>query len=73
MSSTIKVRERLAVNEQKSHRCNLEGLSLKKLKEGDTKGKCCTEVSNMFAALEDLEAEVEVNSAWEMIRENLKI
>jgi hypothetical protein len=31
------------------------------------------EVSNRFAALEDLDAEVEINSAWEMIGENIKI
>jgi hypothetical protein len=27
----------------------------------------------MFAALEDLNTEVEINSAWETIRENIKI
>jgi hypothetical protein len=27
----------------------------------------------MFAALEDLDTEVEINSAWETIRENIKI
>jgi hypothetical protein len=31
------------------------------------------EVSNRFAALEDLDTEVEINSAWEIIRENIKI
>jgi hypothetical protein len=31
------------------------------------------EVANGFAALEDLDAEVEINSAWETIRENIKI
>jgi hypothetical protein len=31
------------------------------------------EVSNRLANLEDLDAEVEINSAWEMIRENIKI
>jgi hypothetical protein len=31
------------------------------------------EVSNRFAAFEDLDTEVEINSAWEMIRENIKI
>jgi hypothetical protein len=31
------------------------------------------EVSNRFAALEDLDAEVEINSGWEMIRENITI
>jgi hypothetical protein len=30
-------------------------------------------VSNRFAALEDLDTEVEINSAWETIRENIKI
>jgi hypothetical protein len=27
----------------------------------------------MFAAFEDLDAEVEINSAWETIRENIKL
>jgi hypothetical protein len=31
------------------------------------------EVSNRFAALEDLDAEVEINTIWETIRENIKI
>jgi hypothetical protein len=32
------------------------------------------QVSNRFAALEELDVEVEINSsAWEMIRENIKI
>jgi hypothetical protein len=30
-------------------------------------------VSYRFAALEDFEEEVEINSAWESIRENTKI
>jgi hypothetical protein len=31
------------------------------------------EVTNRFAALEDLDTEVEINSAWEAIRENIKM
>jgi hypothetical protein len=31
------------------------------------------EVSNTFAALEDLDTEVDINTAWETIRENIKI
>jgi hypothetical protein len=31
------------------------------------------EVSNRFAALEDLVTAVETNSAWETVRENVKI
>jgi hypothetical protein len=34
--------------------------------------KTVVEVSK-FAILEDLDAEVEVNNAWETIRENIKI
>jgi hypothetical protein len=30
-------------------------------------------MSNRFAALEDLDAEVEINSAWETISENIKM
>jgi hypothetical protein len=31
------------------------------------------EASNRFAAMEDLDVEVEINSAWETISENIKI
>jgi hypothetical protein len=68
-----KVRERLAVNKQRSQRFDMERFSLKKLNEGGSKEKFRVEVSNRFAALEDLDAELEINNAWETIRENIKI
>jgi hypothetical protein len=68
-----KVRERLAVNKQRSHRFHMERFSLKKLNNVEGKEQFRVEVSSRFAALEDLDAEVEINSAWEMIRENIKI
>jgi hypothetical protein len=68
-----KVRERLAVNKQGSQRLDMERFNLKKLNEVQGKEQFCVEVSNRFAALEDLDAEVEINSAWETIRENIKI
>jgi hypothetical protein len=61
------------VNEQRSHRFYIEWFNLKKLNEVEGKEKCPVEVSNMFADLECLDAEVEIISAWEMIRENIKI
>jgi hypothetical protein len=64
-----KVRERLTVNKQRSQIFDMERFNLKKLNEVEGKKKYCVEVSNRFAALEDLDAEVEINSAWEMIRE----
>jgi hypothetical protein len=51
----------------------MERFSLKNLNSVEGKGQFCVEVSNRFAALEHLDAEVEINSAWEMIRENIKI
>jgi hypothetical protein len=65
-----RVKERLAVDKQRSHRFHMERFNLKKLNEVETKEQFHVEVSNTF---EDLDAEVEINSAWEMIRENIKI
>jgi hypothetical protein len=67
-----KVRERLALNKQRSHRFHMERSNLKKLNKVDVKEQYCV-VSNKFAALEDLDTEVDINSAWKMIRENINI
>jgi hypothetical protein len=68
-----KVRERLAVKKQRSHSFLMERSNLKKLNEVEDKEKFHVEVSNSFAALEDLDAVVEINSAWEMTGENINI
>jgi hypothetical protein len=64
-----KVRDILAVNKQRSQRFNMERFNLKKLNDVEGKEQFSVEVSNRFAALEDLDTEVEINSAWETIRE----
>jgi hypothetical protein len=69
----VKVRERLAVNKQRSHRLYMARFNLKKLNEVEGKEQFRVEVSDRFAALEDLDTEVEINSAWEVIRENIKM
>jgi hypothetical protein len=51
-----KVRERLAVNKQSSHRFHME--RFKKLNQVESKEQFHVEVSNRFAALEDSGAEV---------------
>jgi hypothetical protein len=43
------------------------------LNDVQNKKKHHTDVSNRFTALQDLDAEVESNSAWETIKENIKI
>jgi hypothetical protein len=65
--------EKLAVNKQRSQRFDMERFNLKKLKVVGGKEQFRVEVSNRFAALEDLDIEVEINSAWETFRENIKI
>jgi hypothetical protein len=68
-----KVRGRLAVNKQRSQRFHLDKFNLKKLNEVAVKEQYQVEFSNRFASLEDLHTEVEINSALEMIRQNIKI
>jgi hypothetical protein len=58
-----KIRERLAVNKQRSHRFVMKRFNLKKLNDVECKEQFRVEVSNRFAALDDLDAEAEINSA----------
>jgi hypothetical protein len=51
----------------------MERFNLKKLNYVEGKEQFCVEVSNRFAALDDLDIEVESNSDWETIRKNIKI
>jgi hypothetical protein len=55
------VRDRLAVNKQRSHRFHMQRFDLKKLSEVECKEQYRFEVSNRFAVLEDLDAEVEIS------------
>jgi hypothetical protein len=68
-----KVRERLSVNKQRSQRFDMERFNLKKLKDVEGKEQYRVEVSIRYAALENLDTQVKINSAWETIRENIKI
>jgi hypothetical protein len=67
------VRERLAVSKQTVHRVRMESLCLKKLKEVEDKEQYPVEISKPFAALENSGTEVDINKAWETVRENIKI
>jgi hypothetical protein len=69
----VKVKGRLAVNKQRSQTFHMERFNLKKLIEVEGKEKYRVEVSNRFPALKDLDTEEEINSAWETVRENIKI
>jgi hypothetical protein len=64
-----KVKERLAVNIQRSQRFHMERFNLKKLNEVEGKEKYRVEVSNKFAALEDLDAEMELIVPGKQLKE----
>jgi hypothetical protein len=51
----------------------MERFNLRKLNEVEGEEQFRVQVSNRFAALKDLDTEVEINSAWETIRQNIKI
>jgi hypothetical protein len=51
----------------------MERFNLKNLNDVEGKEQFRVEVSNRIAALEDLDTKVEINSAWETIRENITI
>jgi hypothetical protein len=65
--------ERVSVNKQSSQRFQRERFNLKKLDEVEGKQQFRVKVSNKLAALEDFDTEVEINGAWETIRENINI
>jgi hypothetical protein len=51
----------------------MESFNRKKLNDVEGKEQFRVQLSILFAALEDLDAEVEINSSWETIRQNIKI
>jgi hypothetical protein len=51
----------------------MEKFELRILNEVKFKVKCSAEISKRFQTSGDLDAEVEINSAWEIIRENIKM
>jgi hypothetical protein len=66
-------KERLAVSKQTTHGVHIEKFSLRELNEVESKEEYRVEILNRFAALENLDVEVDINRAWETVRENIKI
>ncbi|PNF41324.1 hypothetical protein B7P43_G17043, partial [Cryptotermes secundus] len=59
-----KVRERLAVSKQTTHTVHMERFHLKKLNEVEGEEQYRVEISNRFAALENLDTEADVNQTF---------
>jgi len=67
-----KLRERLAVSKQATQKFDGERFNLRKLNELEVKNKYQIKITNIFAALENLNVDEDVNRAWENIKENIK-
>jgi hypothetical protein len=68
-----KVRETLAASKQTMHRFHTVRFTLKKPNEVEGKEQYRVEISNRFAALENSDTAVDINRAWQAIRESTKI
>ena len=67
-----KLRERLSVCKQAAQKFEGERFNLRKLKELEVKENYHIEITNRFAALENLNVDVDVNRVRENIKENIK-
>jgi hypothetical protein len=67
-----KIRGKLEVNKQGSHKFHMEKFNLRKWSKVEGKEKYRVEVLNRFSALGDVDAKFAINTVWEMIRENKK-
>jgi hypothetical protein len=67
-----KLRDQISVGKQVRQKFDLERFDLRKLDDTEVKGKYQVEISNRFAALENIDENLGINSAWESIRENIK-
>ena len=66
------VRERLAVSKQTAQNFDGEKFNLRKLNDLQVRKQNQTDITNRFAALENLSDWKDINRAWENIKENIK-
>jgi hypothetical protein len=67
------VRDRLAVSKQAAQKFDGERFNVRTLNELKVRNKYQIEISNRFAALENLNDCKNIHRAWENIKENIKI
>ena len=67
-----KVRERLTISKQEAQTLDGERFNPRNLHDLEVRKQYQIEVSNRFAALENLSEGKDINKAWENIKENLK-
>jgi len=67
-----KVKERLAVSKQAAQRLDGERFFPRKLNELEVSKQYQIEITNRFAALENLNDSEDMSRAWENVKENIK-
>jgi len=67
-----KVRERLPVGKQAAQRFDRQRFNLKKLNEPEVREQYQIEITNRFAALENVNDYEDVNRTWENIKDNIQ-
>jgi hypothetical protein len=68
----VLVRKRLAVNKQVAQMFDGERFNLRKLDDMKVRKQYRIEITNMFAALENVSDGEDINRAWESIKKNIK-
>jgi len=67
-----KFREILAVGKQAAQRSDRQRFNLRKINEPEVREQYQIEITNRFAALENLNDDEDVNRTWENIKENIQ-
>ena len=68
----VKVRERLAEFIQASQRLDRQRFNLRRLNEPEVREQYQIEITNRYAALENVNDDDDVNRTWENIKENIQ-
>jgi DNA repair ATPase RecN len=68
-----KVRERQAVSKRAAQKIDTERFSVKNLNEGDVKEQYQVTIRNNFEDLANSEDSGDINRAWDIIKENIKL
>jgi hypothetical protein len=66
-----KVRERLAVRKQAAQKFDGGRYNLRKLNDLEVRKQYQIEITNRFAALENVSEDKDINRGWESIKENI--
>jgi hypothetical protein len=67
-----KLRETLLVSKRLAENLDMQRFDRRKLNDAEVKEQYQVKITNTFVALENFDDNVDMNRAWENIRENIK-